>query len=54
ELEQANTEYYLYYNNKQIKTKLKGLSPFQYRTKSFQELFVQLFGGSTPWGVFLL
>ncbi|WP_153056238.1 IS3 family transposase, partial [Streptococcus suis] len=25
-----------YYNNKRIKTKLKGLSPVQYRTKSFQ------------------
>ncbi|HEK9170856.1 MULTISPECIES: IS3 family transposase, partial [Streptococcus] len=24
------------YNNKRIKTKLKGLSPVQYRTKSFQ------------------
>ncbi|HEL1507654.1 IS3 family transposase, partial [Streptococcus suis] len=23
-------------NNKRIKTKLKGLSPVQYRTKSFQ------------------
>ncbi|MDQ8693290.1 IS3 family transposase, partial [Streptococcus sp. IsoGale022] len=23
------------YNNKRIKTKLKGLSPVQYRTKSF-------------------
>ena len=27
---------YFYYNNKRIKTKLKGLSPVQYRTKSFQ------------------
>ncbi|WP_153055511.1 IS3 family transposase, partial [Streptococcus suis] len=26
----------LNYNNKRIKTKLKGLSPVQYRTKSFQ------------------
>ncbi|WP_449161753.1 IS3 family transposase, partial [Streptococcus sp.] len=25
-----------YYNNKRIKVKLKGLSPVQYRTKSFQ------------------
>ncbi|HER9260912.1 MULTISPECIES: IS3 family transposase, partial [Streptococcus] len=25
-----------YYNNKRIKAKLKGLSPVQYRTKSFQ------------------
>ncbi|RHF35292.1 IS3 family transposase, partial [Streptococcus lutetiensis] len=24
------------YNNKRIKTKLKGLSPVQYRNKSFQ------------------
>ncbi|NRG68404.1 IS3 family transposase [Streptococcus suis] len=29
-------EYIFYYNNKRIKTKLKGLSPVQYRTKSFQ------------------
>lgn len=36
ELEQAITEYIFYYNNKRIKTKLKGLSPIQYRTKSFQ------------------
>ncbi|HEK9191596.1 TPA: integrase core domain-containing protein, partial [Streptococcus equi subsp. equi] len=36
ELEQAITEYIFYYNNKRIKTKLKGLSPVQYRTKSFQ------------------
>ncbi|NBK44121.1 IS3 family transposase, partial [Streptococcus equi] len=35
ELEQAITEYIFYYNNKRIKTKLKGLSPVQYRTKSF-------------------
>ncbi|MCB5090037.1 IS3 family transposase, partial [Streptococcus mutans] len=25
-----------YYNNKHIKSKLKGLSPVQYRTQSFQ------------------
>ncbi|TVW59690.1 IS3 family transposase, partial [Streptococcus pneumoniae] len=25
-----------YYNNKRIKVKLKGLSPVQYRTKSFE------------------
>ncbi|MGO4943261.1 IS3 family transposase, partial [Streptococcus alactolyticus] len=25
-----------YYNNKRIQVKLKGLSPVQYRTKSFQ------------------
>ncbi|NBK42662.1 transposase, partial [Streptococcus equi] len=36
ELEQAITEYIFYYNNKRIKAKLKGLSPVQYRTKSFQ------------------
>lgn len=36
ELERAITEYIFYYNNKRIKTKLKGLSPVQYRTKSFQ------------------
>ncbi|WP_390614065.1 IS3 family transposase [Streptococcus lutetiensis] len=35
-LEQAITDYIFYYNNKRIKTKLKGLSPVQYRTKSFQ------------------
>ncbi|SIQ62790.1 IS3 family transposase, partial [Streptococcus equi] len=35
ELEQATTEYIFYYNNKRIKAKLKGLSPVQYRTKSF-------------------
>ncbi len=36
DLEQAITVYIFYYNNKQIKTKLIGLSPVQYRTKSFQ------------------
>lgn len=35
ELEQAIADYIFYYNNKRIKTKLKGLSPVQYRTKSF-------------------
>lgn len=35
ELEQAITDYIFYYNHKRIKTKLKGLSPVQYRTKSF-------------------
>ncbi|WP_373760729.1 IS3 family transposase, partial [Streptococcus ferus] len=34
-LERAITDYIFYYNNKRIKTKLKGLSPVQYRTKSF-------------------
>ncbi|HFI0944221.1 TPA: IS3 family transposase, partial [Streptococcus suis] len=36
ELERAITDYIFYYNNKRIKIKLKGLSPVQYRTKSFQ------------------
>lgn len=36
ELEQAIIDYIFYYNNKRIKVKLKGLSPVQYRTKSFQ------------------
>lgn len=31
----ALTEYIDYYNNERIKLKLKGLSPVQYRTKSF-------------------
>ena len=30
------TDYIFYYNNKRIKAKLKGLSPVQYRIKSFQ------------------
>ncbi|MEE0585899.1 MAG: IS3 family transposase, partial [Streptococcus salivarius] len=34
-LEQAIVDYINYYNNKHIKIKLKGLSPVQYRTKSF-------------------
>ena len=34
-LEQAIVDYIDYYNNKRIKVKLKGLSPMQYRTKSF-------------------
>lgn len=36
ELEQTITDYIFYYNNKRIKTNLKGLSPVQYRTKSLQ------------------
>ncbi|WP_144018070.1 IS3 family transposase [Streptococcus sanguinis] len=36
DLEQAIVDYVDYYNNKRIKVKLKGLSPVQYRTKSFQ------------------
>ena len=35
ELEEAIVDYIDYYNNKRIKVKLKGLSPVQYRTKSF-------------------
>ncbi|WP_153277016.1 IS3 family transposase, partial [Streptococcus pyogenes] len=35
-LEEAITDYIFYYNNKRIKVKLKGFSPVQYRTKSFQ------------------
>ena len=36
DLEQAIVDYIDYYYNKRIKVKLKGLSPVQYRTKSFQ------------------
>ncbi len=36
QLERAITDYIFYYNHKRIKTKLKGFSPVQYRTKSFQ------------------
>ena len=36
ELKRAIINYIDYYNNKRIKVKLKGLSPVQYRTKSFQ------------------
>ena len=36
QLEQAIVGYIDYYNNKRIKVKLKGLSPVQYRTKSFE------------------
>ncbi|HEP5323217.1 TPA: IS3 family transposase [Streptococcus pyogenes] len=35
-LEEAITDYIFCYNNKRIKAKLKGFSPVQYRTKSFQ------------------
>ena len=35
ELKKAIVNYIDYYNNKRIKVKLKGLSPVQYRTKSF-------------------
>lgn len=36
QLEQAITDNIFYYNNKRINAKTKGLSPIQYRTKSFQ------------------
>ncbi len=36
QLEQAIVGYIDYYNNKRIKVKLKGLSPVQYRTKSWK------------------
>ena len=36
QLKQAIVDYIDYYNNKRIKVKLKGLSPVQYRTKSFE------------------
>ena len=36
QLEQAIVDYIDYYNNKRINVKLKGLSPVQYSTKSFQ------------------
>ena len=35
QLEQSVVDFINYYNNKRIKVKLKGLSPVQYRTKSF-------------------
>ena len=35
QLEKTIVDYIDYYNNKRIKVKLKGLSPVQYRTKSF-------------------
>ena len=34
-LKQAIVDHFDYYNNKRIGAKLKGLSPVQYRTKSF-------------------
>ncbi|MGT2929373.1 IS3 family transposase [Streptococcus dentasini] len=34
---------YHLYNNRRIKLKLKGLSPFQHRTKSLQQFLIQLF-----------
>ena len=35
QLEQASVDCIDCYNNKRVKVKLKGLSPVQYRTKSF-------------------
>ena len=35
QLKQAIVDYIDYYNNERINVKLKGLSPVQYRTKSF-------------------
>ena len=35
QLKKAIVDYIGYYNNKQIKIKLKGISSVQYRTKSF-------------------
>ena len=35
QLEQVIVDYIDYYNNKRIEVKLKGLSPVQYRAKSF-------------------
>ena len=43
QLEQAIVDYIDYYNNKRIKVKLKGLSPVQYRTKSFGHLHGRAF-----------
>lgn len=40
DLEQAITNYINYDNNKRIKLKLKGLSPVQYRTKSFGKVII--------------
>ena len=54
-LEQAIVDYINYYNNKRIKIKLKGLSPVQYRTKSFCLNYLSNFLGSVHnlWGIFL-
>ena len=45
QLEQSVVDFINYYNNKRIKVKLKGLSPVQYRTESFQLLFFLTFWG---------
>lgn len=49
ELRKEIVEYIDYYNNKRIKSNLKGLSPVQYRTQSQRLLdnTVQYFGVST-------
>ena len=44
-LKQAIVDYIDYYNNKRIKAKLKGLSPVQYRTKSFAYINCLTFWG---------
>ena len=45
QLKQAIVDYIDYYNNKRIKAKLKGLSPVQYRTKSFAYINCLTFWG---------
>ena len=50
-LEQAIADYINYYNNKRIKVKLKGLSPVQYRTKSFHLNYLSNFLGSVHYAV---
>lgn len=57
QLEQAIVDYIDYYNNKRIKVKLKGLSPVQYRTKSFGYPICLTFFGSVQsgcWGFIML
>ncbi len=39
QLEQAIHEYINFYNNSRIKTKLKGLSPTQYRKQTFEIVY---------------
>ena len=50
QLEQAVVDYIDYYNNKRMKEKLKGLSPVQYRTKSFGYPICLTFLGSVQSG----
>ena len=47
ELEEAIGDYIDYYNNKRIKAKLKGLSPVEYRAKSWNEMKIKC---PTFWG----